>query len=323
MKNLGFKSKNILAILLVLLIVAVVDVAIGQLFFSLAGGTIALAPAFVDLNKPSASCNMAGISTTAYVIATDDIESMPTVTPVVGDPSTYVTYIGDFTLKAGKRWKTFYSTKEMGELLSEMDGPTDGSFFRNKGSLFYPGTTAEALGTMYLLKDADVIVILKEFSGGGQMRVVGDLDIPASFTGSENSGKGFGDEKGITWTIEAASCKPSMVYSGAVPTSESAYIYTETDETGTDAQYVDGYDGITGWSKEAYPVLWFDVWDNATVITLRAFTTEANRDLATGAVFHVIEGGNTVIEQNSSGFGGTLTLAAGGTDGNTFYVTVT
>lgn len=321
--KLGTKSKNILSILLVLILVIVVDVAIGQVFFSLGGGILAAAPAFVDLTKPQTTSNMAGVSTIAYVIALEDITTFPTISEVSGDPATYVTYVGDFTLAAGKRWKKFYSTKEMGELLSEMDGPADGTFFRNKGSLFFPGTTAKALGTMYLLKDADVIVILKEFSGGGQMRVIGTEDIPASITGSENSGKGYADEKGITWTIESAHCKPAMVYSGEVLTSDDSWIYTETDETSTPAQYVDGYDGITGWNKDAYPVIWFDCFDDGGTDTIRGYLTEAGRDLATGAVFKVAEGGNTVVEQNSSGFGGTLTVAAGVTVGDEFYVTAT
>ena len=67
-----------------------------------------------------------------------------------------------------------------------------------------------------MFKDEDVIVILTEFGGGGQKRVLGDSYIPATIFGTENSGKAFSDEKGITYTIEAASCKPAMVYTGTI-----------------------------------------------------------------------------------------------------------
>jgi hypothetical protein len=322
MKNLGYTSKNILITMLLILASAIVDFATGHPFFTIGAGGIAVMP-FIDLKKPATNCNMAGISTKVYVIDVDDIASFPAVNPVIGAPATYVSFVGDFVLKAGKKWKEFYSTKEMGELMSEIDGPAGGPFFRNKATIFYPSTSADALGSMFLLKGADVIVILKEFSGGGQMRVVGDLDIPATMKGSENTGKGFGDEKGITFTIEAASCRPALVYSGAVVTSETPATYTETNETSTPAQFVDGYDGITGWNTDAYPKLYFDVYSNVGVLTLRAYTTEANRDLATSPVFSVAANTNTVIEANASGFGGTLTVATGIIAGDEFYVTVT
>jgi hypothetical protein len=213
--NLGYRSKTILSVLLVILAAVLVDLAMGMVFFSAGGATVATV-AFINLEKTSGTCNMAGIATTAYVIRLSDIVAFPTVEGSPAEPADYVNYIGSFSLNPGAYWTTLYSTKEMGELLCEGDGPTDGKFFRIKATLFYPRTTPDALGMMSMFKDEDVIVILKEFGGGGQMRVIGDEDIPATISGSENSGKAFSDDKGITYAIEAASCKPAMVYSGDI-----------------------------------------------------------------------------------------------------------
>jgi len=234
MKNIGFKSKNIIIILLLLLVGTSIDLAADTFFFTLPGIT-AMAVPFVSLEKTNI-CNMAGIATTLYVIDKNDIESFPSVGPPV-TPADLVRYIDDFTLKPNKYWHTLYSTKEMGELIGEIDGPTDGKFFRITATAFYPRVTAEALGMTALFKNSDVIVILKEFSKGGQLRVVGTEDIPATIAGSENSGKAYSDEKGITYTIEAASCKPAMIYSGEIIT-ETTILY-EAERMAIDAVAID------------------------------------------------------------------------------------
>ena len=200
-----------------------------------AGATLSVTP-FVSLEKEQ-GCNMAGIATVAYVININDIQAFPSMNPPTS-PEDLVLYIGDFILKPNKYFYTLYSTKEMGELIAEINGPTDGKFYRNKATLFYPRTTPKALGMSTLLKDADVIVILKEFGGGGQLRVLGNIDIPASIAGTENSGKAYGDEKGITFAIEAAECTHPKVYSGQIVT-ETTVIYSpirlSVDATSIDA----------------------------------------------------------------------------------------
>lgn len=222
MKHL-YHSKNILIFLVLMLVGVLLDTFLFEtVAASIPAGGFAMAT-FMNLDKTS-TCNMAGISTIAYVIDVNDVESMPTLIDT-GLPEDLVTYKTDFVLKANKFWTTLYSTKEMSELLGEIDGPTDGSFFRIKASLFHPSTQARALGLTVLFKDADVIVILKEVSTGKQLRVVGDKDVPASMKGSENSGKAYSDEKGITFAIEAANCTLAKVYTGAI-ILEADVLYT-------------------------------------------------------------------------------------------------
>lgn len=213
--KLGYLSKNILTLILIIAIGIFADFALGTFFFSTPGIALAVTP-LASIAKQQ-GCNMAGISTIVYVIDVNDIETFPGVAAPVTPADTAV-YIGDFTLKVNKYWITMYSTKEMGELIGETDGPTDGPFFRNKATSFYPRTNAEGIGLANVLKDTDTIVIVKEFSGGGQMRVLGNADLPATCKPSENSGKGFADEKGITFEFNAANCKLPMIYSGEVVT---------------------------------------------------------------------------------------------------------
>jgi len=234
MNKLAYHSKNIIMFILLFTVGIMIDTALNTFFFSTPFVAMAIVP-LMSIKKES-GCNMAGISTTIYVIDKNDIEAFPNVaTPVT--PADTARYISDFTLKANKYWHTLYSTKEMGELVGETDGPTDGPFFRNKVTAFYPRTNAEGIGLANVLKDTDVIVIVKEFSGGGQMRVLGTDDIPATCKPSENSGKGFADEKGITFEFNAANCKLPMIYSGQIIT-ETEILYAP-ERMAVDATSVD------------------------------------------------------------------------------------
>ncbi len=222
MKKLSEFHRNILAIamILMLLCLAVIDTMFNTSIFSVSMYTVTLVP-LVSLAKTPA-CNMAGVATIVYVIPLDDIAAFPSIGALV-TPADLVKYVGDFSLNANKYWYTLYSTKEMGELIAETDGPTDGKFFRGTVTAFHPRTSEDAVGLATTLKDRDVVVIVKEVSSG-KLRVIGTSDIPATVSPSENSGKAYSDEKGITFTFEAASCKAPMFYYGSVVT-ENEVVY--------------------------------------------------------------------------------------------------
>ena len=208
-----------LGLLLLLLVTIVVDSALGEFFFSAAGGTLAMAP-LLNLVKTQ-KCNMAGVATKYYVIPLEDIASFPTFA-AQSTPADTALYIGDFTLKAGKYWYEMYNTKEKGNLIAETDGATDGKFFRNSATGFYPRLNKEGLGLANVLKDTDCIIIQVDLSAGGTYMVVGTEQIPATVSPSMDSGTAFSDEKGITFLYEAASCKMPIIYEGEIITELGA-----------------------------------------------------------------------------------------------------
>lgn len=220
MKKLGSISKNIISILLVFTIALVVDLILNEFFFSAAAGSLAVAPTLLNLSK-TAQCNMAGVSTKYFVIPLEDIESFPTFNAQT-TPADTALYIGDFTLKAGKYWYEMYNTKEKGNILAETDGATDGKFFRNSATGFFPRLNKEGLGLANVLKDLDCIVIMQDLSGGGQYMVVGSEAIPVTVSPSMDSGTAFSDEKGITFLFEAAGCRMPVIYEGEIITELGA-----------------------------------------------------------------------------------------------------
>lgn len=215
----NYHLKNIAWFTGVIIVIGVVDYMRGTYFLEATGITLAIVP-LVSIKKTQV-CNMAGISTIIYVIPTDAIDTYPTFN-AISTPADAVTYVGNYGLKAGKFWHEMYSTKEMGELLGETDGATDGKFFRNKATGFYPRLNADGLGLATILKDTDCIVILKEVSGEGNHFVIGNKDIPVTCSPSYNFGKSYSDEKGITFLFEAANCKPAVIYGGTIITELGA-----------------------------------------------------------------------------------------------------
>ncbi len=234
MKNLS-KTKNITAFLTLILIGVFVyltgDTFAG--FIPASGITIAGMIPFVNLDHEETNCNMAGISTIVYVARIQDIEEFPKLPSNINSPEHTVDLVGDFIMKNGKFFHTFYSTQEMGEFKSEVTGSRDSEYVEISGSFFYPNTNSKALGMMNILKNADVIIIFKEFSGSGQMRVIGQKDLPARIKGSEATGKAYSDQKGITFNVEAKSCSVPFVYNGIIATEageiQTPYIITVTE----------------------------------------------------------------------------------------------
>lgn len=236
-----YRTKNILYFFAFLLLAAIVYVVTNSMIGILPAGAMGLAAIpLVNLDHQETDCNMAGISTIVYVAKKSDIKKYPDLAPNKVLPEDTVNLIGDFELNPGAFWRTFYSTQEMGEFKSEVQGNRDGEYFEISGSFFYPNTTPRALGLANIFKNTDVIIILKEFTGtgNGQMRVIGTMDLPARIKPAENSGKAFSDQKGITFNFTAKSCSVPYVYTGVILT-EFSQINNPTPILATDTT-IDG-----------------------------------------------------------------------------------
>jgi len=102
--------------------------------------------------------------------------------------------------------------------------------------------------------------------------------------------------------------------------SSPADIFVETVDSGYVAGQVQGYQGVTGWNKATQPTIYFS-YDGSTT-TVNAYPTAADRTADTNKLFHVDAGTSlSVIVDNSSGFGGSLTFVSNAiADGATWHV---
>jgi len=84
-------------------------------------------------------------------------------------------------------------------------------------------------------------------------------------------------------------------------------IYTETSVTTYVAGQVTGYENITGWDKDLYPTLYFNI--NSNVIKIYPTVTDRTADMNTLASVDSATS-LSLTELNSSGFGGALTFVS-------------
>ena len=103
--------------------------------------------------------------------------------------------------------------------------------------------------------------------------------------------------------------------------------YVEVDEVGAFplSERVTDYDNMTGWNKGTYPTLYLE-FTSTSPNTISIYGSEADRTADTNrlAYFEVVAGATTVNEDNSSGFGGSLTTntSAPTSVGDQYKVTV-
>jgi len=161
-----------------------------------------------------AGCNIAGVSTDVYIALKNDIDAFPDFIENPANPGEVVTLAGNYTLKAGKYWIRVQSPQEMNELLGECAGSTGSKFIKFAGKAVFSKVTKNALGMAYLLNNAQCIVVFKDLATSN-MIALGNDDLPAQVSSSANWGKGFEDEKGVTFSIDWAACRP-QVYEGTL-----------------------------------------------------------------------------------------------------------
>lgn len=226
-------SNKIINFLLIMLVAIVGGLVVGHTVgifpdyfagISTAGGVGVATIALINLDHDSDSCNMAGITSTAYLIRIEDIETMASITETPLTVADKIKLVGNIVPKTGKYFTKLYCTDQLGELNSDVDGPRDGEIFKIGLTLFYPSTDADALGMAALMKNADLLCIVEEFSGSGQWRVIGHPKIPLRLKPSEKTGKGRTDQKGIEMKGEWMWCTPAPVYEGTIPLSVSEVI---------------------------------------------------------------------------------------------------
>ncbi len=221
LKNKFMRTTKIITVVFWLTLIAFLSLSLGiytPKIAAAAGMGLAIAPVFVSMKKPQKKCSMSGISTVLYVIPIEYIKRFPKIIRTE-NPESLVKLIGAYELKPNRYWTVLYSEKEMGELISESQGGKSGQFFNQTATAFYPDINETASGMAAILVNSDVIVLLKDL-GGGKIRSIGSKDLPVTVTAKEASGKGFGDERGITFTFKTASCTPAQYYGGEIRTKD-------------------------------------------------------------------------------------------------------
>ena len=155
--------------------------------------------------------NMGGLATlhawapVSHFDAIGEIKADPTTFAEGGEIETAHTF------KAGKGWLKLYSTEDTSGLMDESVGERDGKSFKNKVTVFHPGTKSAVLGLIRYLNNTGVIFLAQESEGA--FRQVGSRRFPAKIDSSTvDTATTTDGRKGCTFEISAANHLPSPVY---------------------------------------------------------------------------------------------------------------
>lgn len=161
--------------------------------------------------------NMAGIKKRAFLAFCSAFTSIATP---IGTPVTLsdrVTIATAHVLATGKKMIELYVMYDKSGVESPLAGARKGKSFKPKATLFYPGTDAECMGLIGLIKNADMLCFTQPQDGTGYIQV-GTEGLPAYLdAGSVKWGTSPDGEKGITFEITAASHEAAYMYTATLP----------------------------------------------------------------------------------------------------------
>lgn len=181
------------------------------------GVSLAFALPIADLEEPSAgSCGVSGVSTIAYVVPLEDIDTLATLKSIRSEIEDYAVLQGSHTLKAGRFFMEMTTEEELSSMVANSEGQKSSRFFRFEGQLMYPRNSRRAIGLANMLKGVKVVAIIKDLKTQ-EMFSIGTKDLPLRLVPSATTGQAYGDESGVTFTLEAAACSIN-IYEGAIVT---------------------------------------------------------------------------------------------------------
>lgn len=161
--------------------------------------------------------NMAGVKAFAYLGLEADFLTLQTP---IANPVTYadrVTIAVAHVLKAAKATIKVFAMYDKAGVESPMVGNRKSKSFKPKYTFFYPGTEAECIGFLGLIKNSDLIAFIPQMDEAGYIQVGAEGLAASIVAGSVKTGVGPEGEKGVTFELEAPCREAWFVYTAAVP----------------------------------------------------------------------------------------------------------
>ncbi len=171
---------------------------------------------FANLLWVDGTENMGGVQVIGYYSPVADIDNFPLLPKNPETPEDEVTLesVTGFTFIDGKFFFKIYSTRETSEVVDENQGEIDGQSFVHKATIFYPGTSTEALAFAKQVNNSNMVFIFLE--ANGTRRVIGSKAFPARCKPAFTTGKATADRKGMTMEISSYGYTPAPKYTGVI-----------------------------------------------------------------------------------------------------------
>jgi hypothetical protein len=161
--------------------------------------------------------NLPGIRTDVYYIPKRDISQWPVL------PETFVsamgemaTYVGSFSLAAGKKWLKLWVMVDKSPVTAESQGAKPSKSTLVKATFVHPGTEEDATAFCGLANNDDYVYIVQVKKG--KYRVIGNEMYPTETNPSQNLGGSPTDEMGTTLEVSVTDRMPAPFYTGVIAT---------------------------------------------------------------------------------------------------------
>ena len=176
-----------------------------------------------DIYKSVEHCqgqvSMPGAIEKAYFIKKAKIAKWPKLPfAEATDIDKVAVYDGDFALAADAKFHRIDLMPNEMEPESEQVGAYGSYHFNNKATLPIPGTAEKATGTIAMMNNDDVIIVI--FQRDGKARIIGDLGFHTNVKPAQKWGKSSNDANQTSIEASCESLVPLPFYPGKLVTDD-------------------------------------------------------------------------------------------------------
>lgn len=175
---------------------------------------------FEELDYQEGKNNMGGLRPVGWYGFCEDAETIPEPDANATTLALSVTAVGDIAMKAGKVMYPMYGELETAGLKGEVQGERGSYSHKRTASWFIPGSAPVNLGAARGFLNRRMFFVFKEMNG--QMRLMGNKDLPCDVKSNDDTGTKTADTKGISLEITDYGFGPVPVYTGTIPTGDES-----------------------------------------------------------------------------------------------------
>ena len=176
-----------------------------------------MAAIFDNLVWADGRINPSGIKSEIYFAPKTWIASYPQIDPLADTATENVTFVGDFVMEAGKKFKRLYSTQGKGSVTWETIGEKDCRMFVQKGMFSFPDIDDAGKSMAKSLVNANIVYIVPmPHETEKRYVMLGDEYWDTSSNIGGASGDAPGSAKGITIEVESPCTTPLANYKGVL-----------------------------------------------------------------------------------------------------------
>lgn len=171
-------------------------------------------PFYGAVDWPEGEPNMPGTEKDVYFIPLSGFTNFPSLSESPSVVKDYHTLTGSITLAANCNVIKLYTTYKTGDYKAEIEGETDGKYFKTGGEFFHPGDKADIINFANSCPNTPGILFIPM---GGYYIVVGSPGHPVYLSPSFDTGKVGEGRKGTMFVAEAWSQRMITKYEGELP----------------------------------------------------------------------------------------------------------